>query len=152
MKRGTRSVFELSFQVPQITKLQGGDAVALRDDKTFVSMRASVVDVDLTRGKVQVLCNDVPRPVYIPMTTLIQPAAGCNCARNFADCGVVFYSVLRSFVGRESLLLWCGGGGRPPRSPFDGSAVEAIRSLQKGSVLAVQGRRAPEKLDWPPKP
>ena len=30
VKRGTRSVFELSFSTPQITKLQSGDAVALR--------------------------------------------------------------------------------------------------------------------------
>jgi hypothetical protein len=141
VKRGTRSVFELSFATPQITKLQGGDAVALRDDKTFVSMRASVVDVDLVRGRVQVLCNEVPSTCSIIPDDYVNPAplpqAIARNLRGLLDTSS--RSPLRSFVGRERPTFVGVEAEGDLLKPFGGSAVEAIRRLDKGSVLAVQG-------------
>jgi len=141
VKRGTRSVFELSFSTPQITKLQSGDAVALRDDKAFTSSRASVVDVDLVRGKVQVLCNEVPQTCSIIPDDYVNPAplpaAISRNLRGLLESSST--SPLRSFVSRERPTFVGVKTEGDLLEPFAGSAVEAIRRLDKGSVLAVQG-------------
>lgn len=148
-KRATRSVFELSFQTPQITKLQEGDAVALRDDRAFTSQRASIVDIDAGKGRVRVLCSEPPPGTtcslipddYVNPQPL--PQAISRNLRQLLESSTktplkAFVTRARpTFNGREAdgdlLGPFLSHGDRAK------AAVEAIRQLDQGSVLAVQG-------------